>query len=232
VTRASLGLIVAIAACGRGAAPATGGTGQGPPVDPPADPDPGTGTADPDAKPEPAMTDTKIEWKIQPGRVGLVELGKPMPAALLGPDLEARYVARYIADAQPIDAFRFADPPLLVVLANGPYAASSAQGDPSGVPPTDRLRGQAAEVARGGALVKAVVVEAAGPTTEAGLGVGSTLDELKQAYPDLRTASFPETFGRDTCVARAKSLPGVAFVFVTCSKASKGEPAVRVDLWP
>jgi hypothetical protein len=174
----------------------------------------------------------KIEWRIEQGKVGPIELGKPIPAVLLTPDLETHYLARYIADAVPMDAFRFDDPPLTIVLASGPFAESSAQGDLVAQPPTDQLRGKAAEVARGGVAVKAIMVHGAGPTTTTGLGVGSALDAIKAAYPDLKLSGRPETLGKDMCVATSKSLPGVAFVFASCGKANKGEPVTRVDLWP
>lgn len=155
-----------------------------------------------------------------------------MPAILLRPDLAAHYVARYIADAQPMDAFQFDEPPLTVVLTTGPFAIESLQHAPSSPPPTELLRGKAAAAARGGMPVRAVLVHRAGPATAAGGGVGSTLDALRRAYPDLELTPFPEILGDDTCVARAPSLPGVAFVFETCDRAKLGDPAKRVDLWP
>jgi hypothetical protein len=174
----------------------------------------------------------KIEWRIEEGKVGPVELGKAIPAVLLAPDLEAHYVARHIADAVPMDAFRFDDPPLTLVLAAGPFAEASAVGDPSGQPPTDRLRGKAAEVARGGVAVKAIMVHGAGPRTATGLGVGSTFEDIQAAYADAKLTGRPETLGGDGCVAKSKSLPGVVFVFASCAKAKQGDPVARVDLWP
>lgn len=179
-----------------------------------------------------ANTEPKIEWRIAQGMVGPVELGKKLPDVVLARELEKLYVARYIADAQPIDAFQLDEPPLLIVLDGGPYAAAAQVGDPSAMSPTDKYRGEAARSARAGAPVKAVLVMGPGPTTEAGVGVGSTLEELKRALPDIKLAPIPETLGKDLCVGRAKSLPGVGFVFATCGKANKGEAVLRVDLWP
>lgn len=170
----------------------------------------------------------KIDWQIRQGKVGPIELGKRVPDALL-PGVEASYVGRFVADGQPMDALRVADPPVLVVLASGPFAEASATGDPPEV--TDGLRAKAAEAVRGGVAVKAVHVEGDGPRTEAGVGVGSTLEELVRAYPDLKVAPMPEMFGKDTCVGRARSLPGISFVFATCGKAKSGEPVVRVDVY-
>lgn len=179
-----------------------------------------------------AKAEPKIEWRIAQGKVGPVELGKKLPDVVLARDLEKLYLARYIADAQPIDAFQLDDPPLLIVLEGGPYSEAAKEGDPSAMSPTDKYRGAAAKAARGGTPVRAVFVMGPGPTTEAGVGVGSTLDDLKRALPDIKLAPIPETFGKDMCVGRAKSLPGVGFVFATCGKANKGEAVVRVDLVP
>lgn len=166
----------------------------------------------------------KIDWRIEPGRVGPAELGKPLPEALAAD--ETRYLARFIADAQPIDAFRFDDPPLMVIV-DGPFAASHADAAAGA---TERLRGKAVEAARGGAAVKLVMITGAGPKTAGGAGVGTTLAELQQAYPDVKLAALPETLGHDTCAAHTKQLPGVAFVFASCAKAKAGEPVTRVDV--
>jgi hypothetical protein len=50
------------------------------------------------------------------------------------------------------------------------------------------------------------------------------------AYADLRLAPFPETLGGDTCTASTKSLPGVLFMFATCSEARDGAPVTRIDI--
>lgn len=171
-----------------------------------------------------------VAWNIEVGRVGPIELGKPLPDVLLARDLAASYTARYIADGQPLDGFRFDDPPLTLVIANGPFAALDATGH-QGPPPVDTLREPGVAHARAGALVKAVMIHAAGPATQAGLGVGSTLADLEAGYGDVRLAPLPETLGGDLCVARSKANPGISFVFESCKKAKAGDPVKRVDLW-
>jgi hypothetical protein len=168
-----------------------------------------------------------IDWTIAPGRVGPCELGKPMPAVLLADDLAAHYAPRFIADAQPVDAFALGDPPLFVILATGPFTTQAHAGGDK--PAIDPLRAQAAELAKT-TPVKLVMVTGRGPKTAAGLGVGATLAELTAAYADAKLSPQPETLGRDVCAARAKSLPGVAFVFASCAKAKAGEGVVRVDV--
>jgi hypothetical protein len=219
--------VVAIAACGRGSAPASS-TAEPAPADA-ALPTLSDKVAPPDAK---TMDDTpKIDWRIAVGRVGPIELGKPMPGVLLdAPDLDGHYVARFIADAQPLDGFRYDDPPLTVVLAAGPFAELDAKGH-HGEPPVDRLRAKAAAAARGGVAVKSVMIHGPGPATADGLGVGSTLAEVKAVYTDVRLMPLPETLGDDVCIAYSKSNQGISFVFGNCNKANAGDPVKRVDVW-
>jgi hypothetical protein len=67
--------------------------------------------------------------------------------------------------------------------------------------------------------------------TEAGVGVGSTLEALLAAYPDLQTRSLPPTLGKDRCNASTRALPGVYFHFESCDAADSGAGVVRVDVW-
>ena len=181
-------------------------------------------TTPPTPKPAPPA------WPIEPGRVGALELGKPLPEALLTADLETRYIARYFADAQPLEGFRYDDPPLTVVLESGPFAKYLDEVDEPRDPPLDQLRGKALEAARTVAI-KRVMIDGEGPVTKAGAGVGSTLEALKSAYPDIQLRPLPETFGDDLCIATTKSLANVAFVFASCAKANQGAPVKRIDLW-
>jgi hypothetical protein len=222
VNRAFLAAVVALVACG----------GPDPTARDPGSPKTSSTTAT-EAK-APAMSDSqpaaqKIDWTVAQGKVGPIELGKPLPAVVLGRDLGQAYVARYVADGQPVDAFQLDDPPLLVILDKGPYSAAGGQ-DPTAMSPSDKHRAEAVEAAKA-AAVRAVLVTGPGPHVS-GVGVGSTLEELRRAFPDLKLAPVPETLGKDRCVGRAKSLPGVGFVFSSCGKADKGEPVLRVDLWP
>lgn len=172
-------------------------------------------------------------WTIAAGQVGPIALGKPLPAELIDDALADRYVARYIADAQPVDGFRFDAPGLTAFVEGGPFAKLSKRGF-EGPPPTAELRVPGATAARAGAKVTMVMIDGPGAVTAAGLGVGATLVALKAAYPDLRTYPRPPTEERtrpDGCVARAKSMPGVGFVFSTCRAADAGELVGRVDLW-
>ena len=176
---------------------------------------------------EPGMT-----WLIESGRVGDIRLGHPLPETLLADDqrLLDAYTARFIADAQPLEGYSLEDPPLLVALESGPFRAYV---DVEGVvePPLDSLRRPGLTAARDGAKVRAIYVQAPGPTTAKGVGVGSAYAALQGAYPDLTLRPVPPTFGKDLCFARTAEMPDVSFVFSSC-KAAKTEGAViRIDLW-
>lgn len=169
-------------------------------------------------------------WRIEAGRLGPVEVGSSLPAELLDGDLAMHYLARYIADAQPVDAFAYESPPLLIILASGPFRTQVEKTGKVSKPDSDALRAKAADDARRGAKVKTIMVRGEGPVTDAGVGVGSKLVELKTAYADLQLSALPETLGNDTCRAHSKTLPGVQFMFATCSQAKDGASVVRVDI--
>lgn len=171
----------------------------------------------------------KREWVIEAGRVGsVIALDKPIPHTLLGSELEKKYFADYIADAQAIDAFKFENPPLIIVLKKGPFRTHALKS--YGAPQSQKYASQAAKLARSGEKIEAIFVMGAGPKTKAGVGVGSSLLELQRAYRDFKIHSIPETWGNDTCTGSTSELPHVFFIFETCEKAEQGQPVLRVDL--
>jgi len=201
-----LAAIVAVSvACGREAAPSSSGR-----------------AADSSATQTPGMA----TWRIDVGSVGPITIGQRLPDALLGKDLASHYLALYIADALPVDAFAYDTPAMLVILSSGPFRAQSSSTGNSAKQATEMLRDRAAAAARDGAKAEMVMVRGAGPSTAAGIGVGSTRAALATTYPDLQVTPIPETLGNDVCVATTKSLPGVRFLFESCDTRS----VIRIDV--
>lgn len=162
--------------------------------------------------------------------VGTVLLGRPLPKDLIPKDIESRYVAGLYADAQPFDGFRLEHPQVLVFLDKGPYQKASLKGyaEPE---KAQKLAKQAVQALRQGAKVRLIVVESADVKTEKGVGVGSDLRALKDAYPDIKFWAVPPTFGSDECVAITSSMPSVHFMFSDCKAAEAGGKVVRIIIF-
>jgi hypothetical protein len=229
---AALALSFALLACSK--APSSPPQASAPPTSP-------STAVSPDAAPTIAVApDATIDappapnrWVIAAGRVGAIELGKPLPAELVTGDLGARYAADYVADAQPVDAFRFDEPPVTIYIAGGPFVRA-VKGGYNGPPKTDELRAKAVAAVRAGAAVTRVMIHGPGPATAEGFGVGALYPELKATYP--KTFAYPrppsdERKNDDGCVVESSALRGVGWVYKWCKGAEKGEPANRIDLW-
>jgi hypothetical protein len=184
------------------------------PVVPPASP--------PVAPPAAAATPQQSGPLVDDGGVGDVRVGSAIPPAhLAGDDAKSRYTLRWVADAQPFEAFRVADPPVFAQFS-GPFTrwAESNAGplDPG------RFVDEALREARSGAPVQALVVEERGPKTSAGIGVGSSFTELSAAYPGARLTRSPEWFEpRPTCSVTVPELPRVAFLLAACADNERGD---------
>lgn len=176
------------------------------------------------------MTAAPNQWVIGSEGVGPIQLGGPLPRELLTPDLDSRYVARYIADGQPFEGYRLEQPPLTVAIEGGPFA-KWAEKEPADKVNPDPFRAAAGKAARAGARVRMIVVHGPGPATPAGIGVGSDLQALKAAYADIKVRSVPGTFGKDEAVGMSAALKNVHFVFRSRKAAEAGEKVLRIDIW-
>jgi hypothetical protein len=160
---------------------------------------------------------------VDDGGVGDVRLGQAIPKAYLADEGQAkrRYEIRWVADAQPFEAFRVGDPPLLATF-HGPFTrwAKSNVGE---LEPS-RFVVEALKVARAGAPVESILVEARGPATSAGIGVGSSFAELSSAYPGATLLRLPEWFdSRPTCRVDVSEPPHVSFHLAACRGSERGD---------
>jgi hypothetical protein len=162
---------------------------------------------------------------VDDGGVGDVRIGKAIPPIYLGPDSEVknRYEIRWIADAQPFEAFRIGSPPVLAAFI-GPFTRWGKSNFGELVP--GRFVDKALREARAGAKVEWIVVETSGPRTNAGIGVGSSFAELESAYAAAELRRLPAEFGpRPTCRVTVTELRHVSFQLRSCSGSERGDVA-------
>jgi len=118
-----------------------------------------------------------------------LNLGSPLPRALLD-GIAERYVAKYVADVQPFDGFRFDDPPAVVKLINGPFAQAEAKssfvesGPP--LPGSKTHRNLALLAAKMAEKMRVTWIEVSSelPQTSKGAHVGLMPDELLMLHPE------------------------------------------------
>lgn len=170
----------------------------------------------PSARPAPA--------RVRGGAVDDIVVGAPIPSRYL--DDKARYEARWVADAQPMEGFLIGDPPVWVVLDKGPMNEVEP-GPLEELLPV--LAPKALAAARAGALVGAIVIESPGITTAEGIGVGSTYQDLRDVYGEIGILRNPEWLdSKPTCDASAKTLPGIRFLLDGCKPGQPPGPVTRV----
>ncbi|MFO0568445.1 MAG: hypothetical protein U0263_22475 [Polyangiaceae bacterium] len=181
---------------------------------------PASASADP-AKLPPAQ---RVAARVRPGAVDDIVVGSAIPSRYLGDD--ARYHARWVADAQPLEGFLIGTPPIWVTLEKGPMA----DVDPGPIESlTPMLAPKALAAARAGAPVGGIVIEHAGIVTAEGIGVGSSWEALRGAYGEFELLRNPEWFdSQPTCDAHNKSLPGLRFLLDGCKPGDTPGPVKRV----
>lgn len=154
--------------------------------------------------------------RIESGGIGDIRVGRGIPARYLSDaaDARRRYDIRWVADAQPFEAFRIDDPPV-VACFEGPFEQWAK--DNVGELRPERFVDDAIAAAKAGAPVTFIVIEKRGPVTESGIGVGSSWEDVQAAHPSAKVLRDPEWFEpRPTCRARLPALPGVEVLLERC----------------
>lgn len=191
------------------AAPAPSPAPSGVPIAPATS----TGTSPP-APSSPSVAPGPV---IESGGVGEIRIGKPIPAQHLSDaaDARRRYEIRWVADAQPFEAFRIDDPPVIACIDGGPFERWAK--DNVGPLEPARFADGAITFAKAGAAVTWIVIERAGPKTATGIGVGSSWRDVEAAHPGTTIVRDPEWFEpRITCRARLREIPGVEVLLSRC----------------
>jgi hypothetical protein len=161
---------------------------------------------------------------IENGAVGDIVVGKPIPEKYLN---DAKYEARWVADAQPMEGFLIGEPPIWVTIRGPLYEVEPGPIEEL----KEKLAPKALEVARAGGPVLAILIEAAGIETAEGIGVGSTYAELVSVYGPIKLLRNPEEFDSNpTCNATVSALPSVHFLLATCKEGTEYGPVKRILL--
>jgi hypothetical protein len=211
-------------------AAACAGPAQAPPPPPAVEVGPAGGTREPPA-PRRERSGAAQPVLIDAGGVGDVRIGEPIPAHHLLDDREARsrYEIRWVADAQPFEAFRIGEARVIASF-RGPFTrwaeSNAGELDPA------RFVERAIRDARGSAPVESIVVDTPGPATAARIGVGSSYSNLIAAHPTAKIVRLPEWFeSRPTCQVEIGELPRITFHLSACGAEQPGS-VIRVLVSP
>lgn len=164
-------------------------------------------------------------WRITSDSVGPLKLGGSITEPAAG--FAATYRTSFYADAQPLEGFALDDPPVLAVVAGGPFS-HWGQDHPGDAAPAD-VKQRAVELARTGKLtIGMIIVTDPRPKTEREVGVGDSYASFARAYEDLKPSRFPGLWEEPSCVASQATR---SFFFDRCD-ALEGAKLIRIVLMP
>lgn len=137
-------------------------------------------------------------WKVTARGVGPLVLGAAVPEPAGG--LEASYATTFYADAQPLEGFRFSDPPAVAYVKGGPFSKWGYDHPGSEAPA--KIIQRAVGLARAGKLpIDMIVITDSRPKTEQGVSVGDPYTSFAKANPAAtKPQRFPGLWEEPSCV--------------------------------
>ena len=130
-----------------------------------------------------------------------VLLGAPLPASLLA-GIAEKYLATYVADAQPFEGFQWDDPPVIVKLSEGPWTQWNKHSSPEPLEPGSKRHREFAEKAAKLApkmVVRRIEIASEEPRTSEGARIGSTPEQIFRAHPTAKTFAMPGYYSDGDC---------------------------------
>ncbi|MGM0598031.1 MAG: hypothetical protein ACQES9_13430 [Myxococcota bacterium] len=178
-------------------------------------------------------TENKKGYFLGKGKIGKLEPGKPLPDywAKQKKQLIKNYFFSYYGDGLSFEGFSLKNPPVKIAIKDGPYANMQNSEKPISRNPTPEFKAILAGMNFGKLIVKMLVLEQPELKTKKGIGVGSTLKKIKEAYGKISSNPVPPTFGKDRFAVRTKDLPKVVFYFENKYEAEIGGKVVRIIIF-
>lgn len=162
--------------------------------------------------------------------VGNIRIEKPIPLVLLmdKAKLKKQYFYSFFADGIAYEGFDLSDPPVRIAIKNGPFVKWDMER--KSWPPKEDLTTMALKMNPSDMIVRFIVIESDKVKTNKGIGVGSTLEEIKKKYKLLGVYKVPPSFGGDECSVRAKDLENILFYFKDKKSAEAGGKVIRISI--
>ena len=158
--------------------------------------------------------------------IGGLQLGESLSEPEGG--FEETYRTSFYGNAQPLEGFAFADPPVLAVFTGGPFSDWGARH--VGYEPPEAIQTRAIALARANRFkVHMLVTTDPRPKTEAGISVGDDYAKFARAYP---RAPAPDAFiglwEHPSCMV---SRDTIWFFFDRCDNADEAK-IIRIAVRP
>ncbi len=160
--------------------------------------------------------------------VGNIRIEKPIPIGFL----KEQYFYSFFADGIAYEGFDLLSPPIRVAIKNGPFEKwDMITTNPfDNWPPKEDITTEALKMDPKDMIIRFIVIESDKVKTSKGIGVGSTLKEIKNKYKLIGIYRVPPSFGGDQCSVKVKGLENVLFYFEDKKSAESGGKVVRISI--